>query len=102
MAAFGVDADDADLDFVVELEDVFDALDALARLELGDVDHAAEAEEVDEGAIGNDPGDLAEGDGADTGERTRGGGSSDAGWGEAVGAASAELEAGAAQRLGVG
>jgi hypothetical protein len=65
VAAFGVDADDADLDFVVELDDVLDALDALAGLELGDVDHAAEAEEIDEGAVRDDARDLAEGDGAD-------------------------------------
>jgi hypothetical protein len=102
VASLGVNADDAHLHLVLELHDVFDALDALSGLELRDVDHAAEAEEVHEGAVRDDPDDAPQRDGADAGQRARRGAGRDTRRGEAVGAPAAELEARAPQGLRIG
>jgi len=64
VAALGVYPDDANLRFVVKLQNIFHPFNTLAGEQLRDVDQASEAQEVDEGAKLSHAAHLAKGNGS--------------------------------------
>ena len=74
MAALGIDGDDPHGDLIAGLYHVLDALDAVTRQQLRDVDEAAKAQKIDKGAVGDEAHHLAQGNGANTGQRALRGG----------------------------